>query len=94
MDFVGNWSIGQDSFMKDPPNAALILDKINEQQQDIIIIELFNPVYDSDKKSLKYVIKADNNTLSELPNKTGQTTIIIDYTCESADSLACQHGTF
>ena len=94
LDFVGNWSIGQDSFMKDAPNAVLIIDKMNKHQQDIIIIELFNPVYDSDKKSLKYVIKADNNTLSELPNKTGQTTMIIDYTCESVDSLACQHGTF
>lgn len=94
LDFVGNWSMVQDSFMKDAPNAVLIMDEINVQQQDIIIIELFNPVYDSNKKSLNYVIKADNNTLMELPKKTGQTTMIIDYTCESVDSLACQHGTF
>ena len=50
-DFIGNWSTGEDSFAVDAPNAVLVVD---EKQQDVTIIELFDPVYDSDKKSLTY----------------------------------------
>ncbi|MGD1837809.1 MAG: hypothetical protein ACPKPY_07100, partial [Nitrososphaeraceae archaeon] len=49
-DFIGNWSVGEDSFAVDPPNAVLVVDE-REGQQDITIVELFNPVYDSDKKA-------------------------------------------
>ena len=77
-DFIGNWSIGEDSFAIDPPNAVLIVDEIEGQQQDVAIVELFNPAYDSEKKSLKYEAMPDNTTSIELPEKLGQTTLIID----------------
>ena len=81
-DFIGNWSTGEDSFAVDAPNAILVVDEI-EGQQDVTIIELFNPVYDVDKKSLKYNITPDNATSIQLPNKFGQTTIVIDN-CEGS----------
>ncbi|MGD1834718.1 MAG: hypothetical protein ACPKQO_03260, partial [Nitrososphaeraceae archaeon] len=52
-DFIGNWSIGEDSFAVNAPNAVLVVDK-QEGEQDVAIVELFNPIYDSDKKALKY----------------------------------------
>ena len=63
-DFIGNWSTGEDSFANDAPNAVLIIDE--SEKQDIAIIELFNPVYDSDKKTLKYDVTPDNTTSIEL----------------------------
>ena len=75
-DFIGNWSVGQDSFAVDIPNAVLIVDELDKQ--DNTIVELFNPVYDSNKKVLKYGITADNATSIQLPNEFGQTTIVFD----------------
>ncbi|MDX1373614.1 MAG: hypothetical protein R3321_14170, partial [Nitrososphaeraceae archaeon] len=74
-DFIGNWSTGQDSFAKDASNVVLVVDEI-EGKQDITIIEFFNPIYDSDKKKLKYEITADNATSIELPSL--ESTIVID----------------
>ena len=82
LDFIGNWTVGVESFAVDAPNAVLIVDE-QEGMQDVTIIELFNPVYDVDKKSLKYNITPDNATSIQLPNKFGQTTIVIDN-CEGA----------
>jgi hypothetical protein len=50
-DLIGNWTTGPNSFAVDPPNVALIVDddKI-EQSQDLAVIELFNPEYDSEMK--------------------------------------------
>jgi len=76
-DFIGNWSTGVDSFAVDAPNAVLVVDEI-EGQQDTVIVEFFNPVYDIDKKTLKYDITPDNTTSTELPSEFGQTTLIID----------------
>ena len=47
IDFIGNWSTGEDSFAVDTPNAVLVVDE-QEVGQDVIIVELFNPIYDSD----------------------------------------------
>ena len=80
-DFIGNWSTGADSFAVDAPNAVLIVDE-QEGKQDISIVELFNPVYDSDKKTLKYDVIPDNATSIELPSDFGEDTIIIDNTCD------------
>jgi hypothetical protein len=74
-NFIGNWSMGTDSFAVDPPNAVLVVDDM-EGQNDIII-ELLNPLYDVDKKTLNYEI----NTESTLPpnlRQFGSATIIID----------------
>ncbi|MGD1834982.1 MAG: hypothetical protein ACPKQO_04605, partial [Nitrososphaeraceae archaeon] len=79
-DFIGNWSTGADSFAVDAPNAVLVVDS-NNDKQDTIIVELFNPVYDSEKKALKYNATLDNTTSIELQSEFGQTTLIIDVRC-------------
>ncbi|MFB5601092.1 MAG: hypothetical protein ACE5SW_12805 [Nitrososphaeraceae archaeon] len=76
-DFIGNWSTGVDSFAVDVPNAVLVIDE-SERQQDDVVIELFNPIYDSNKKTLKYDVTPDNATSIDLPSKFGQTTIVMD----------------
>ena len=77
LDFIGNWSTGEDSFAVDAPNAVLVVDE-TEGKQDVAIVELFNPVYDSEKKVLKYEVTTNNATSIELPKEFGQTTLIID----------------
>ncbi|MGD1837227.1 MAG: hypothetical protein ACPKPY_04120 [Nitrososphaeraceae archaeon] len=74
---IENWSTAEDSFSLDPPNAVLVVED-KQEQQDIAIAELFNPLYDYDKKVLKYDIIPDNATSIELQKKFGQTTIVID----------------
>ena len=76
-DFIGNWTAGQDSFAVDVPNAVLVVDE-QEGMQDVVIIELFNPVYDVYKKSLKYNVTPDNDTSIDLPSEFGESTMIID----------------
>ena len=76
-DYIGNWSKGEDSFSVDAPNAVLIVDE-QEEKQDVAIVELFNPVYDFDKKTLKYDITSDNATSIELLSDFGQTTLVTD----------------
>ena len=77
-NFMGNWSTGDDSFAVDVPNAVVVVDEQDEQQQDLAIVELFTPVYDFDKKSLKYDVTPGNATSIDLPEEFGQTTIVID----------------
>jgi hypothetical protein len=82
-DFIGNWSVGEDSFSMDVPNTALI---VNEQEgQEITIVELYNPIYDVDSKTLKYEITPDNGTSIDLPNEFGQSTLVIDNHCSPLD---------
>ncbi|MGD1836682.1 MAG: hypothetical protein ACPKPY_01315 [Nitrososphaeraceae archaeon] len=76
-DFIGNWSTGQNSFAVDAPNAVLVVDS-NKDKQDTAILEVFNPVYDSNKKALKYEVTPNNATSIDLPKEFGQTTLIID----------------
>ena len=77
-DFIGNWSVRPDSFAVDAPNAVLVVDE-QEGEQDVAIVELFSPVYDSDKKVLKYDVTPDNTTSIELPSEFEKTTVVIDY---------------
>ena len=77
-DFIGNWSTGEDSFVVDAPNAVLIVDEQEGKQQDVAIVELFNPVYDVDKKTLKYDVTPDNVTSIELPSGFEQSTLILE----------------
>ncbi|MDR4512063.1 MAG: hypothetical protein MRJ93_10220 [Nitrososphaeraceae archaeon] len=76
-NFIGNWSTGVDSFADDAPNAVLVVDKI-EAQQDTAIVELFNPIYDLDKNSLQYQVTPDNVTSIDLVGEFGQATLLID----------------
>ena len=77
-DFIGNWSIGMDNFTINPPNAVLIVDDDTNKKQDIVILELFNPVYDVNNKMLKYNITSYNTTSIDLPNEFGLSTLVID----------------
>ena len=83
-DFIGNWTIGQDSFALDAPNAVLVVDEISGQH-DTAIFELFNPVYDVNKKTLKYDITPNNATSINLPNEFGHSTLVIDSHCSPLD---------
>jgi hypothetical protein len=77
-DFIHNWSNGEDSFKVDPPNAVLVLHSSIGQQSEPIIMQLFNPSYDLDKKSLKYDVMQVNATAFYLPTQFGQATLVID----------------
>jgi hypothetical protein len=94
-DFIGNWSVGEgaeeDSFSVDAPNAVLVLDEEGgRQQQEIAIITLFNPTYDSEADTLSYDIIPENATSAtittttetttslDLPSEFGQSTLVID----------------
>ena len=77
VDFIGNWSTGEDSFATDAPNAVLVVDE-QEGKQDVAIVELFTPVYNIDTKTLKYDVYPDNATSIDLPEEFGQTTLVID----------------
>jgi len=71
-DFIGNWSAGSDSFVVDVPDVVLVIDESERQQDEVIIIELFDLVYDFNKKTLKYQITLANTNFVELP-EFGQT---------------------
>ena len=75
-DFIGNWSTGPNSFAVDPPNVALVVDDNVEQRQDLAVIELYNPEYDSEANTLKY--DTENGTSIDLPSEFGQSTLVID----------------
>jgi hypothetical protein len=81
-DFIGNWSTGPNSFAADPPNVALVVHDDVEQRQDLAVIELFNPEYDSEANTLKFDITAENATTTipsiNLPREFGQSTLVID----------------
>jgi hypothetical protein len=55
----------------------LVLDE-QERKNDNLIIELFNPVYDVDKKILKYDLTPDNITSIKLTGEFGESTLVID----------------
>ena len=61
-DFIGNWSMGANNFAVDPPNAVLVIDDV-EQRQDLAVIELYNPEYNSEASVLKYDIIAENASI-------------------------------
>ena len=78
-DFIGNWTTGPNSFAVDPPNVALVVHDDVEQRQDLAVIELFNPEYDSEANTLKYDIVSENGTsIGGLPGEFGPSTLVID----------------
>ena len=52
-DFVAEWD--QRGFADDPPNAALVLHE-EEEDQDVLVVELRDPVYDEDADTLTFAI--------------------------------------
>jgi hypothetical protein len=77
-DFVGNWTSGNDSFQVDPPNAVVIL--TDDDQDNVFEIELFNPQYDNNEKSLRFDFSILSNDTSSrnLPANLGRSVLIID----------------
>jgi hypothetical protein len=56
--YVDGWNEGQDSFVADPPNAALVMNEAGGE--NIIVVELLNPVYDSENQVLVYDVVSLN----------------------------------
>lgn len=56
--YVDDWNEGQDSFVADPPNAALVMNEAGGE--NIIVVELLNPVYDSETQTLVYDVVSLN----------------------------------
>ena len=44
-----------------PPNAAVVLSEPESKESDVVIVSLFNPVYDANKKTLSYDAKPLDN---------------------------------
>jgi len=76
-DFIDNWPVGEDSFAVNAPNAVLVVDN-QDGQQYTAIVEVFNPIYDYNKKVLQYIVTPDNATAIDLPSEFIQTTMILD----------------
>jgi len=99
-EFVASWCDGTNSFDSDPPNAAInILDA--DHSENVIIVELFNPVYDAEKETLQYDARIISNSLSEnlknhqmmadaeIPEEFDDVSLFID---NSARCTACRIG--
>jgi len=54
--FIALWGEGEDSFRDDPPNAALEISTA-DGNSDVFILELMNPVYNYELKTLQYDVK-------------------------------------
>ena len=76
-DFVNNWTAGPDSFTIDPPNAALIV--IDDVEEDnMVVVELLDPAYDTGTNTLRYEATALNGTSIDIPSEFGQAELVID----------------
>ena len=76
--FVNNW-LGKINFTGNEMGGVLVVDDDDDdEKQEIELIELFNPVYNPDKKTLKYEITVENSTSTELSREFGQSTLVID----------------
>lgn len=86
-DFMGNWTLGQDSFSADAPNAALVIEAIQTGQLDTAVIELFNPSYDTTTNTIRYSIMTENATSIDLPIVFGQSILVIDASQDDHNAL-------
>lgn len=55
--FVSTWGEGVDNFATDPPNAVLVINNGSIDQEDAIVVELANPLYNKDTSTLRYDVK-------------------------------------
>jgi hypothetical protein len=98
--FVEQWSLGNDSFKDDPPNAALVLNE-SDGRQKTVIVELLNPIFDEEMQSLTYEVVAvgesDEFTVFEhdgsvdregdVTMEFGQATLVIDNDTDEGFSV-------
>ena len=95
-NFIGNWTSIQVNLEGNPPNAILVIIKENESEQDIFKIDLFNPTYDREARSLNYDFTLFGNTNStQLPEKFVTTVLLIsdasiDGSEECLPEIPCQ----
>ena len=66
------------NFKLDPPNAVLVIRDNQNDTLDIIIIELFNPMFDETLKILTYSINPLDDISFE-SREIGQSVLIIDH---------------
>ena len=87
--FVAGWD--SHGFGEDPPNAALVLLDA-ENQEDTMIVELTNPIYDSQAETLQYTVTVIDDYQGDglayhsrradtsLPEQFGRVNLFIDET--------------
>lgn len=71
--FVSGWSMGDDSFANNPPNAVLSVYESNGQDNTLVVVELSEPVMDGGDLVYSYKI-VDGN----MPDSGGATSLFID----------------
>ena len=77
-NFIGNWTSIQVNLEDNPPNAVLVIIKENGSEQNVFKINLFNPNYDREAKSVHYDFTLFGNTnSSQLPEKFATTVLLI-----------------
>ena len=79
LDFIDNWTVGEDNFLQDPPNGVLVINS-DVNKSDLVLMELIDPIYDMDKKTLQYSVVINNLESVELYSIFDQTTLLIDST--------------
>ena len=79
LEFIDNWKVGEDNFLEDPPNGVLVINS-DVDRSDLVLMELIDPIYDNDKKTLQYSVVINNLTSVELYSIFDQATLIIDST--------------
>ena len=78
-DFVGNLGIETDSFAVDTQNADWIIgDDGDEEVEETIELELFNPIYSFNGNTLKYYINFLKHTSINITNDFGESTLLVD----------------
>lgn len=78
-EFIAEWSMGEDSFETNPPNAAL--DIIGNDSQSIAIVELMSATYNSATQTLEYeILILDDETAGNIPESFDEAVLFIDST--------------
>ncbi len=71
--FVDQWTVGDNSFASDPPNAVLSFVETGDDRPDDCVVVLTNPQLDGD--SIRYAIEVLEGSV---PESTGACTLFID----------------
>lgn len=90
-DFVAAWDDGNDSFARDPPNAAVLVHNATTGERDVYVVELGDPVFDEASRVLQYRARplepesaflrahaADARSGGRLPAVFGEVEVFID----------------
>lgn len=101
--FVSGWA--SRGFSEDPPNAALVLLDA-ESQEDTLIVELTNPIYNSQAETLQYTVTVIDDYQSEglayhsrradmsLPEQFGRVNLFIDDAASTGNFVTVEWTNF